>query len=282
MANTPKNKNKPGRAARSRLRWKWTLAIGALAVILVVCLVYGFWASSFDLRQVREMAERSTVFDMDGNSTRAFAGRKSRAGEALPSLAVSSSRRYWRGKTRAFTSITPASIPSASGARSFATSPHASAKEGASTLTQQLARNSYDELGQRKSMDRKLLEAFVAMRIEQRYSKDEILEFYVNRIYFGSGVYGIEAASRAYFGKSAADLTLSEAAMIAGIIRAPTYSSPILKHPERAAHARDNVLDRMVKLDSASAKRRPRPRKRAPNSIILTKTRIRCRRRTTT
>ena len=66
MANTPKNKNKSGRAARLRPRWKSTLALGVLLVALVVCLVYGFWASSFDLHQVQEMAERSTVFDMDG------------------------------------------------------------------------------------------------------------------------------------------------------------------------------------------------------------------------
>jgi penicillin-binding protein 1A len=98
------------------------------------------------------------------------------------------------------------------------------AQQGASTLTQQLARNSFPLGG--KTIHRKLLEAFVAARIEQRYTKDEILEHYMNRIYFGSGVYGIETASLAYFGKSAAKLSLGEAAMVAGIIRAPTYFSP--------------------------------------------------------
>jgi len=130
---------------------------------------------------------------------------------------------------------------------------HHAAKEGASTITQQLARNSYPErLGARKSLHRKLLEAFVALRIEQNYSKDEILESYVNRIYLGSEVYGVETASQRYFGRHASDLTLGEAAMVAGIIRAPTRFSP-LKNMKAALRERDTVLDRMVKLDKISA-----------------------------
>ena len=94
-------------------------------------------------------------------------------------------------------------------------------------MTQQLAKNSYPQgLGSRKSLHRKLLEAFVAARIEQHYSKDDILEAYVNRIYFGATVYGIETASLTYFGKHAGDLSLGESAMIAGIIRAPSHFSP--------------------------------------------------------
>src|SRR5262249_18428375 len=118
--------------------------------------------------------------------------------------------------------------------------------------TQQLARNSFPEaLGSRKSMHRKLLEAFVAARIEQKYTKDQILEAYVNRIYFGSTVYGIETASQTYFGKHAADLTLGESAMIAGLMRAPSHCSP-LKNLKGAMHERDTVLDRMVKLGKIS------------------------------
>ena len=105
-----------------------------------------------------------------------------------------------------------------------------------------------ERIGAQKSLHRKLLEAFVSSRIEQHYSKDQILEAYVNRIYFGTGVYGIEAASLAYFGKHASDLNLSEAAMIAGIIRAPTYCSPF-HHLDRATKSRDAVLERMVKQE---------------------------------
>jgi penicillin-binding protein 1A len=128
-------------------------------------------------------------------------------------------------------------------------------QQGGSTLTQQLARNSYLALGQRKSMDRKLLELFVALRMERVYSKEQILEHYMNRIYFGSGMYGIEMASKNYFGKTAKDLTLGEAAMIAGVIRAPTKASPFT-NMKRAIAERDMVLDRLASDDCRAVRER--------------------------
>jgi penicillin-binding protein 1A len=128
-------------------------------------------------------------------------------------------------------------------------------QQGGSTLTQQLARNSYSALGQRKSMDRKLLEVFVALRMERTYSKEQILEHYMNRVYFGSGVYGIEMASKAYFNKPAKDLTLGEAAMIAGVIRAPTKASPYT-NMKRAVAERDMVLDRLATDDCAEIRQK--------------------------
>ena len=98
------------------------------------------------------------------------------------------------------------------------------AAEGASTITQQLARVSF--LTRDKTLRRKVREAILAQRIEQLYSKEEILEIYLNKVYFGGGLYGAEAAARGYFGKPAADLTLSEAAMLAGIVRAPSAANP--------------------------------------------------------
>ena len=77
-----------------------------------------------------------------------------------------------------------------------------------------------------KTLRRKLREAILAQRIEKLYSKDEILEIYLNKVYFGDGLYGAEAAARGYFGKPASDLTVAEAAMLAGIIRAPSASNP--------------------------------------------------------
>jgi len=115
--------------------------------------------------------------------------------------------------------------------------------QGASTLTMQLARNSF-ELRER-SLQRKFLEMALARRIEAEYSKDEILGFYVNRIFLGSGLYGVERASQAYFGKPAADLGLGEAAMLAGIIRAPNRFSPF-RHYNSAMGERDMVLDRLL------------------------------------
>jgi penicillin-binding protein 1A len=114
--------------------------------------------------------------------------------------------------------------------------------EGASTITQQLARNLF--LSPTKTMKRKIEELLLAINIERNYSKDEILNMYLNLIYLGEGAYGVEAASHAYFDKRARELTLAEAAMLAGLTRSPTRSSPF-KNPEKALERRDIVLKRM-------------------------------------
>ncbi|WP_270167396.1 transglycosylase domain-containing protein [Paenibacillus sp. SYP-B4298] len=99
-----------------------------------------------------------------------------------------------------------------------------SKKQGASTLTQQLARNLY--LSHERTWKRKLKEAVYTLQLEMNYSKDQILEMYLNQIYYGHGAYGIEAASQLYFGKSARELSLAESALLAGIPKGPTYYSP--------------------------------------------------------
>jgi penicillin-binding protein 1A len=116
--------------------------------------------------------------------------------------------------------------------------------QGASTITMQLARNSYPDLNDR-SFHRKLLEMMLARRIEKVWSKNQILEHYVNRIFFGTGLYGIQRASQVYFGKHASQLNLSESAMIAGIIRSPVRFSPF-RNFEGATKERDDVLKRML------------------------------------
>ncbi len=115
--------------------------------------------------------------------------------------------------------------------------------QGASTLTMQLSRCSFDIRD--KTLHRKLLEAMLALRIERTYDKNEILIHYMNRIYFGSGIYGVELASQAYFGKPARSMDLGEAAMLAGIIRGPNRFSPF-RHYEDAVRERNTVLDRML------------------------------------
>ncbi len=115
--------------------------------------------------------------------------------------------------------------------------------QGASTLTQQLARTLF--LTPEKKLIRKLKEMLLAVEIEQRFSKDQILTLYVNQVYFGHGVYGVEAASRFFFGKPAAQLTLPEAAMLAGIIQRNVQQSP-LRYPDRALARRNYVLNRML------------------------------------
>lgn len=117
--------------------------------------------------------------------------------------------------------------------------------QGASTITQQYARNLY--LDHDKSWDRKIREALLAIRLEVNYSKEEILEGYLNTIYYGHGAYGIEAAANYYFGKHAKDLNISEAAMLAGIPKAPSYYSPL--RDEGRAKARQQLILQTMKND---------------------------------
>ncbi len=115
--------------------------------------------------------------------------------------------------------------------------------EGGSTITQQLAKNLF--LSPRRTYVRKLEEVVYAVWLEQRFSKDEILELYLNRVYFGGGTYGVEAASRRYFGKSSRFVTLSQAALLAGLLKAPSRYSP--RRSVKLASARvDEVLENMV------------------------------------
>ncbi|MFN7965205.1 MAG: PBP1A family penicillin-binding protein [Acidobacteriota bacterium] len=115
--------------------------------------------------------------------------------------------------------------------------------QGGSTITQQLARFYF--LHQRKDLTRKVQEAYLALKLEKTYSKEEILTLYCNGIYLGHGQYGVEAAARFFFDKTAAQLTLPEAAMLAGLTQSPESLSP-LRHPERALQRRNHVLERMV------------------------------------
>lgn len=226
-----------------RYGWKITLLALLAGAVLAVFLFYGTWAQTFDMKNVGEMPERSTVYDVDGKIYSRLAGAnrlKVSLSEVSPQfiaalLAREDTRFYdhkgidWRGVLRALVRDV------------FSMS----AKEGASSLTQQLARNSLPLGG--RTFSRKLLEAMVALRIEREFTKQQILELYVNRIYFGTGCYGVETASQAYFGKNASKLNLSEAALLAGLIRSPNRFSP-LRNPEGAAVQRDAVLDRMVEL----------------------------------
>ncbi|MDR7543234.1 MAG: penicillin-binding protein 1A [Armatimonadota bacterium] len=115
--------------------------------------------------------------------------------------------------------------------------------EGGSTITQQLARNLF--LTQERTVSRKLAEVFLALEIERRLTKEEILERYLNQVYFGQGAYGVEMAARVYFGKSVRDVTLSEAALLAGLIRAPSVYSPYRSFA-RAKQQQEIVLARMA------------------------------------
>jgi penicillin-binding protein 1A len=115
--------------------------------------------------------------------------------------------------------------------------------EGGSTITQQLAKVLF--LTPDRSLERKLKEAVLALEIERRYSKDRILEMYLNQVYFGQGAYGVEAAARTYFGKSVSEVTVREAALLAGLPRAPSAYAPF-ENPKAARQRRQIVLRQMV------------------------------------
>src|SRR3982750_923731 len=230
-----------------RYGWKVTLLLLLAAGLFAIFLFYGTWAQTFDMKNVGEMPERNTVYDVDGKIYSRLAGAN-RLKVSLTEvsqffitavLAREDARFYdhkgidWRGILRALVrDITSGS-----------------AKEGASSITQQLARNSLPLGG--RTLSRKIFEAMVALRIERQFTKQQILELYINRIYFGTGCYGVETASQAYFGKNASKLNLSEAALLAGLIRSPNRFSP-LKNPEGATAQRTAVLDRMVELKKIS------------------------------
>jgi len=246
FARLPSRKKKGG-SVLFRYGWKVTLLILVAGAGFAVFLFYSTWAQTFDMKNVGEMPERSTVYDVDGKIYSRLAGAnrlKVSLSEVSPYfitavLAREDVRFYdhkgidWRGILRALVRDVTSG----------------SAKEGASSITQQLARNSLPLGG--RTLSRKILEAMVALRIERQFTKQQILELYVNRIYFGNGCYGIETASQAYFGKSASKLNLPEGALLAGLIRSPNRYSP-LKNPEGARIQRNVVLDRMVTLKKLS------------------------------
>lgn len=116
--------------------------------------------------------------------------------------------------------------------------------QGGSTITQQLAKNAF--LTQERTITRKIKEAFLARELEKRYTKDEILEMYLNHIYFGQGAYGVESAARYYFGKEAKDLSIAESATLAAIPKSPNYFNPF-ENPQASKERKELVIDQMVK-----------------------------------
>ena len=144
--------------------------------------------------------------------------------------------------------------------------------EGGSTITQQLARQSF--LSRDKTYRRKLKEVILATYIESLYSKQEILELYLNKVYFGDGLYGVEAAARGYFGKSASQLAVDESALLAGLIQSPSSYAPTV-NLDRAVNRRNVVLQTMVSsgaIDQASADRAKKAPVNLANALEIKET----------
>jgi len=233
------------RAKRRRVRRKRTKKLGrlVLACVLLWALIGGFylaWAWTFDLGQVGRIPESSLVIDRNGEIYTRLAGENRRT------VPISSVSPYFiralvaREDSRFFEhfGIDPVGIARAA-LRNLSAG---GVRQGGSTLTQQLARNSFPLGGQ--TIHRKILEAALALRMEAVLSKEEILTHYMNRIYFGSGLFGIETASQAYFGKPAAELDLAESALLAGLIRSPNRLSPF-RDARGALEQRNIALSQM-------------------------------------
>ena len=239
---------KSRRPARKRRHWLLTVTkLGAAATLVAVIsltlilMVYSTLSKKYDLTKLGRMPARSIVFDRNGEQIGLLHG-SNRVAVPLSEIPQSfidallsreDARFYGHG------GVDPIGV-----LRAVYRTVIKRKTEGASTITMQLARNSFDELMSQKTLHRKLVEVMLARRIEQAYTKEEILEFYMNRIFFGSGIYGIELASQSYFGKPAKKMSLSESAMLAGIIRGPNRFSPF-RHYKSAVAERDTVLKSM-------------------------------------
>jgi len=201
-------------------------------------------AATFDLSKLEQMESASVILDRNGKIFGQIyvENRETVPYDQLPRdlvnavVAVEDAKFYQHGGYDLF-GITRAAL------KNFAAG---HVRQGASTITQQLARNSFSL--KEKTFHRKLLEIFLALRIEETFGKQKIMELYLNRIYFGGGLYGAEAAARGYFGKPAREMSLAECATLAGLVKSPNKLSP---WTDRAAarEARNYALNRMRDLD---------------------------------
>lgn len=264
-SNSKSKKTLLGGSDKRKKKFRWKRFIIQFAVLLTffaaIALVgswigyrivtdpYKSWAEEFDLSQINQLEHPSIIYDRNGLEMGRFyvQNRSYVTIDQIPSTVVDTliaqeDARFLDHQGVDFVGI---------GRAAYLNWKSKSADSGASTITQQLARNAYDlkkradERGE-SPIGRKLVEAFLAHRIEQKYSKNEILEFYLNRVYLGSGFYGIRSAALGYFGKEPIDLTTREAASIAALIKSPNDFSP-LKNPEGNLKWRNDVLDRMVR-----------------------------------
>jgi penicillin-binding protein 1A len=235
----------PARKRRGRGFFTWLLAVVLITGISFVALAYAFYstrAGLINIDVVQEMPKASLLYDYKGRSFSRFFEENRIAmpadkpvpkllGEAV--VATEDKRFYEHG------AIDPYGI-----ARAFVSNivGHGS-RQGGSSITQQLARNSIGRL--ERTYDRKFLEIFLAHRIEVHYTKAQILRYYLDRIYFGQGLYGAETTAYAFFGISTQQLNLAQSALLAGMISSPNASSP-WKDIRAAKEARDRALERMV------------------------------------
>lgn len=250
MKKKPTEERKPTKPTLSRWQSFKRLCLllfmgGSLLCTLAAAVVIGVYshlAKAYDLTKLGEMPERTIVMDCKGEVLGRMHGENRiivPLSEVSPwfvkALLAREDSRFYDHHGIDFKGVARAMVRNLKDMRVV---------QGASTLTMQLARNSFPDLDDR-SIHRKLVEMMLARRIEKACTKDQIIEHYINRIFYGPGIYGVQRASQVYFGKHASQLSLSEAAMIAGIIRSPVRFSPFRNY-EGALKERDTVLKRML------------------------------------
>ncbi len=239
------------RGIRPRRRW-WLyvpLAIvlfGGLALVaglFILRAIYDGKAAAYSLGEVEKMESASIVLDRNGVllgniyiQNRETIPLEKIAYSIQQAVVAAEDARFYTHRGADYIRIVGAALRNYRAGR---------IAQGGSTITQQLARNSFGL--RERSFERKLVEIFLAARIEKVYSKKKILELYLNRIYFGNGFYGVESAARGYFGKPAADLSNSESALLAGLIKSPNKLSP-WENRRTSLRERDYVLGRMREL----------------------------------
>jgi penicillin-binding protein 1A len=231
-----------GRVGIARLFY-WTLVLGLWAVIAAVGAV--IWVGAhLPAIQSLEIPKRPPTIQIVGVDGSLLATRGEMAGANVPlkelphylpkAFIAIEDRRFY-----SHSGIDPVGIMRAAVANVL----HRGVSQGGSTLTQQLAKNLF--LTQERTLQRKLQEVELALWLERKHPKSEILELYLNRVYFGSGAYGVEAAAQRYFGKSARNVTLAEAAMLAGLVKSPSRLAPN-RNPDGAEKRAQTVLAAMA------------------------------------
>ena len=249
--NNVKNNVKSGakRRAKSRGRFRlgrliyWGAVLGLWAAIAVVGVV--IWVGAhLPAIQSLEIPKRPPTIQITGIDGSLLASRGETAGSnvALKDLPPYLPNAFIAIEDRRFYShfgVDPVGIARAV----VANISHRGVSQGGSTLTQQLAKNLF--LTQERTMARKLQEVELALWLERKHSKNEILELYLNRVYFGSGAYGVEAAAQRYFGKPAKNVTVAEAAVLAGLVKSPSRLAPN-RNPEGAEARAQIVLAAMA------------------------------------
>lgn len=234
---------KASRAPASGWRWFWRalIVVGGLAVVGLGALAFAVASTSVPTPNEVSTSEATIVLYSDGTTELGRLGEATRRSVTLADIPVDAQRAVLAAEDRGFYDhggISPVGLVRAAWNNVLGGS-----TQGGSTITQQYAKNAY--LTQDRSWSRKVREALLAFKLETVVSKDQILEDYLNTIYFGRGAYGIEAASIAYFGKPVADLDVSQAAVLASIIKSPNGLAP--EENLEALQARwAAVLDAMV------------------------------------